>query len=179
MRDALRSMQMSRSLIGMISESMEISKEIMAAEGELSPELDARLTVLESELPSKVDNYTCILEQLNHGLETWKSKKELLDKMIKGYKYAIDRLEGNIIYGIKALGLEKISGNESAFKLRKNPGMVIIEDENKISSEYKVQTVVTTIDKKKILSDLRNGIPVQGARLEITESLMETKPDLL
>jgi len=56
---------------------------------------------------------------------------------------------------------------------------VIIEDENKISSEYKVQTVVTTIDKKKILSDLRNGIPVQGARLEITESLMETKPDLL
>ena len=170
---------MSKSIFEITSDALTIDKSLVESEGELTPELEKLITVHQSELASKVDNYAAILEQFNVALTLWKAREERDSRMVKKYSNIIDRLENNLMFAMKCLEMEKISGAETAFKLRKNAGRVIVEDENSVPDEFKIKTIVTTIDKKTILKHLRDGIPVSGCRLEMSESLMETSPDIL
>lgn len=168
-----------KSIFDITNEAISINQSLVESQGELTPEIEKLLEVNATDLALKVDNYSAILEQFEAAILLWKARKERDSNMIKKYEYAQERLKNNLLYAIKSLQLNTLSGTESAFKLRNNPGSVIIEDEKSVPDVYKTQTVVTQIDKKAILKDLRDGIPVAGCKLQVTETIMQTNPKLL
>ncbi len=168
-----------KSIFDITNEAISINQSLVESQGELSPEVEKMLEVNAAELAVKIDSYAAILEQFEANILLWKARKERDSNMIKKYELAQERLKNNLLYAMKSLRLEKLTGTETAFKLRKNPGSVVIEDEKSVPDEYKTQTVITQIDKKAILKALRDGIPVSGCRLQMSESIMETNPDLL
>lgn len=65
------------------------------------------------------------------------------------------------------LGLTEIVTDLYTIKWRKNPPSVVIEDEMIIANQWKQEKVSYTINKKAIAEALKQGIPVDGARLHI------------
>ena len=167
------------SIFDIVNTSIDIQKHLLETGGELTPELEQKLSVSASELASKTDNYGAILVGLNESLKLWKERQEYVDSMVKKHETLIEKLESNLMYAMKSLGVDRIEGDTSAFKIRKSGGSVNIDNESLIPEEFKKNTVVTTIDKKKILTLLREGIPVEGASLKINESIATSLPNII
>ena len=109
-----------KSIFDITNEAISINQSIVESHGELSPEIEKMLEVNATELAVKIDNYAAILEQFEANILLWKARKERDSNMIKKYENASEKLKNNLIYAIKSLGVDKITGTETAFKLRKN-----------------------------------------------------------
>jgi hypothetical protein len=62
--------------------------------------------------------------------------------------------------------IHKIECPYFAMTIKSNPARLVIDDEQLIPSDYKVEVVTVAIDKSSIKSLLKNGELVDGARLE-------------
>lgn len=95
--------------------------------------------------------------------------KDAMDKMNKRKK----RLEREIEYFESYLKehMEKIGLNEIkdspyfVIKIKQNPHSVTIINEESIPNEYKKERIDISIDKKKLLEDLKMGLIIEGAEL--------------
>jgi len=74
-------------------------------------------------------------------------------------------LKLNLSNCMKSLDTIELTGYDTKFKLQKSPVKLLIIDETLIESKYKVQTVITELDKDKIKKDLLAGEYVHGAML--------------
>lgn len=161
----------SKSLVRLAEESAKIEIALAESGGELTPEIEAALAVLDLKLPAKIDGYAFFLERMAQVACHYDERVKAYERMSKSANAVIKRLEDNIKYAMESTKTDEIKGVDVRFKLSPTAGKVVIENEELIDPAYTVIEQVRKIEKKRIGEDLKAGVPVKGARLEVGTSL--------
>lgn len=159
-------MSETKALLAIVQETNELEKMLVQSEGVLTPELEAALVVKEIQLPEKIDNYAGLRERMEMLSDYYKERADKLLALSKAAARVIDRLDENLKLAMRELKVDELVGNDHRFALQSSAGAVFVEDETKIHGAYVVTETITKLDKKRILEDLRLGVPVVGCRLE-------------
>lgn len=159
------------SLRALVQQASDIELMLLENGGELTPEVEKQLEILDVATPVKIDNYFSLMERFDALKAVFKKKSEDMAQISKSYDAANERLKYNLREAMGIAELDELKGNDYRFKLCDSPPAVIIENEDAVPSAYKVVTQTTKIDKKRIGEDLAIGVPVPGCSLSRSRSL--------
>lgn len=157
---------MKKSLYQIEAEYLEIVNQVEELEGELTPELEAQLTINENELQGKSIAYLEFVktkESLNLRID---EEIKRLQAMKKTNTNIINRLKNGLLNAVKLYG--KFEVGLTTFGTRKST-TVQVEDVNSLPNELKVRKITETADKKAIKEFLKAGKKIKGC--EIVENL--------
>lgn len=155
-----------RSLRELVSISSEIESSLIMAGGEITPEIEAALAITEVQVPQKIDNYNLIMERMEAISSFYEERASLFLRLAAAAKNVKKKCTENIHVAMLTLGVDELQGFDTKFRLQNNPAGVELIDEALIPDAYKIVKTVTSVDKKKILDDLKLGVPVAGAEMK-------------
>lgn len=150
-------------LLSLTAEAVEIYQTLVQSGGEITEELEKRLSEVQNTLTKKVDAYDWILKSLEADEEKFRARAEMFLKVAKGLKAYRERLKDNIKFAMTQLETTELNGLDVRFTLTKGQPALKI-DEQALPGEFKVVTF--SPDKTKIKQALENGLEVPGASLE-------------
>ena len=129
---------------------------------------------LETLFENRVDKFNSIgkmIKGVQSDIESIENEiKELMDKK-RRKNNKIEQLKQLIANDFAINEIKKFETPIFKFTKVKNPASVVILDENLIPDDYKKIEQVVKIDKKSIKEDIEDGIKVEGAKIENTESI--------
>ena len=134
-----------------------------------SEELAAVLNSLDAEIEDKAENIAKLIKNYEADIEAFKTEEKRIAERRRTLENDVKRLKEYLFNNMKLTGKTKFKRGTFSFNIAKNPPSVEITNADIISSDYKVLT--ETIDKKAILTDLKEGKDVQGAILRETTGL--------
>ncbi len=157
---------MKKSLYHIETEYLTIINQVEELDGELTPELEAQLTINQAELQGKSIAYlefigskevlnTRIDDEIKRLQAIKKSNNNLIDRLKNGLLNAV-RLFGDFEVGLTKFGTRKSS-------------TTIVQDVNTLPKEYKTSKLTEQADKKAIKEALQRGETIKGC--EIVENL--------
>ena len=151
-----------RALYHITSELNAINEELMAAQGEITPELENKLVITKAELAEKSVNYALVI--LNNQADSKAIDDEI--KRLKAMKDAIDttneKLKEAVSNAMLMHDLTEVKSPLVKMSFRKSKS-VHITDENELDAsffEYK-----RTVNKTAIKKAIEGGELVAGAEL--------------
>jgi hypothetical protein len=151
-----------RALYHIDQELQAINEELMAAQGELTPELENKLVITKAELAEKSVNYAMVI--LNNQADSQAIETEI--KRLKALKDAIDsttdKLKEAVSNAMLMHDLTEVKSPLVKMTFRKSKS-VHITDENELDAsffEYK-----RTVNKTAIKKAIESGELVAGAEL--------------
>ncbi len=140
--------------------------------GEVSPEvMEEALESVEGELTEKLQNITYIIRNNESDIATIDEEIKRLQARKKSLTGNIDRLKTYMLDCMKIADVKKINTSLNTWSIAKNPASVNITDESLLPKEYIITEVVNKVDKKAILTVLKDGIEIKGAELKQGERL--------
>lgn len=142
--------------------------------GELDEEMirDAILNTKE-EIGIKLDNYECFIKNLESDIKGLKEEEKRLKERRQSYENTVAEMKDAMRLALKATGNDKVKTSRFTFWLQKNNPSVVIDEQyiENIPEAYLVHQE-PTIDKKKLLADLQEGVDLEGiAHIEQSESI--------
>lgn len=163
----------SKSLLSLVAQASDIETMLIQSGGEITPEIESLIEANEIELPEKIDNYALVMDRMQAISEFYKRKADVFLRLAKAADNVTNKCKDNLKLSMQAAGVNELAGFDVKFTLSNSNPSCVIENESAIEGAYKVTEVITRVDKKKILEDLKLGVPVKGARLEQTKSLRQ------
>ncbi len=148
----------------------EITARIIDNGGEFTEEDVVALELGQEQLEQKAVAYGYVI--LNAESETTAIDNEIerLEKLKKARKKTSEFLRGAISTAMQQYGIKEAKTATIKLSFRASTA-VVITDETAIPAGY-IRTVTTeSIDKAQIGRDLKAGIPVSGAELEMRQNL--------
>lgn len=159
-----------KSLVSIVRDVATLETMLIEAGGEMTPEIEAMLTVKEVNLPEKIDNYEAMLDRLEAIEALYKERAKMFSAAAKSLANAQDTLKERLKIAMKELGVTELLGHDIRFKLSVSKPKLVILDEKLIPKEYKIQVITDEVQKDRLSEDLKIG-SVPGAILEETYSL--------
>jgi len=161
-------MELNKSLFQISSELMQIWNELKETGGELTPEIEAALTLTNQQLQTKAGNYVSFIKKLES--ETEHLKETYLKKVqseIKKRENLISHLKDALLVAVQEFGDIE---TDRLFKvcLRQSEA-VNIYDIDKLPNDYKI--FEPKADKRKIKDSIKAGEDVKGAEIIINNSI--------
>jgi len=154
---------MENSLFSITNEQKLLMLEIESLEGEITPEIEERLAITESQLQQKSIAYLEVIRQK----EAYNSLIDAEIKRLQGLKKqttnVIDRLEENLLNAVKTFGVYTVGTQK--FGTRKS-SQIIVEDVNSLPDKYKVIKVTESADKMLLKDALKNGEKIDGVYIQ-------------
>lgn len=150
------------SLLELADEAKEIHRILEDAMGEITPEIDERMTELADALIKKVDGYGRYLQHLDSQVEECKALKAQVDKRIKLLEATKVRLKERAAFIIG----EGNSLDGTVYKLRVQKGSMrtdILDEKEIPAAFWKPQA--PKLDKSELRTALQGGETVPGACL--------------
>lgn len=157
-------------LFEIVAQANAIERQILEANGELSPELESALANVDLAVTEKVDSYSVVISRLDTASDYWKAKAAEYTKLAKSTANASDRIRAAIKEAMQSMGKDEVCGEDVRFKLSKSKASLVIDD-MMLDPAYKMVITTHLSDKEKIRSALDAGFEVRGARLEPGTSL--------
>lgn len=93
-------------------EYLSIIDELEENSGEITPELEERLSITQSNFKSKIKNYSNLIKSIEADISSIKNEKDRLTALQKSKEASIRRLEKVIINAIELFGDTNKSGNK-------------------------------------------------------------------
>lgn len=163
-------MDENKSLVVLVQEFAEMDRALIESGGELTPDLEAQMSITGENLKGKVDRYKLYMDHLDSRAEYFKAIEYQARDARKLFENHNNSLRAKLKMAMNALGVADLYGNDWRFKLSSaKPKMLINEDE--LDPKYKKEVTTLVPDKERIEMDLTLGITVPGATLESTQSL--------
>ena len=162
---------MSKALQLIVNEVAQLEQMLIESGGEITPEIENMLAVKDVQLPEKIDGYYSIIERFELIQDFYKQKADAMSRLAKAASQVSDRCKDNLKLAMQELNVDELKGQDYRFKLSPSNPSVIIPDESLLDQSYTITKTVTSIDKKRILEDLKLAVKVMGARLEENFSL--------
>jgi len=159
------SKELSISLYGMAEEMKTLESMLIADGGELTQEHEDLKSQIFTMIQTKTDGCVGYIQALEDDITLGKNKKKLLDEFMNVRKNTIERFKKYVAECLDQLETKKLTGQLGQISERKQTKIALIEDENKIPAEYTTVETVVTVNRKRILDDLKAGIEVPGAKL--------------
>jgi hypothetical protein len=156
----------------------EITKELKQVaqwidDGEAVPDADqtgtmlATLDALGEVLHDKVENVAAIIRNTDVTIEAMKDAEATLKARRTTLERKRDWLNSYLLTGMQQAGIDKIECKFFRVALKTNPPKVVIDADAKLPFDYmRIPEMKPEPDKKKLLDDLKQGVVIDGARLE-------------
>jgi len=158
-------------LKGLMAEWREVMAAIDDAQGELTPEIEQRMALLDVSIPEKIDAWAYVMERMEAEHEFWKARRKVDHEVELKYErhleFAKTRLKGIMF----EMGVVEMRGHDAKFQTVNSRARLTIQDENLIPAKYLTERFVYDIDKDKLRADIEAGIEVEGVRLEKVTAL--------
>jgi hypothetical protein len=157
---------MKKSLYHIETEYLTIINQVEELDGELTPELEAQLTINEKELQGKSIAYLEFIgskETLNTRID---DEIKRLQAIKKSNNNLIKNLKERLLNAVKLFGAFEVGFTK--FGTRKST-VTVVGDVNSLPKEYQVRKLTETADKKAIKEALQRGEKIEGC--EIVENL--------
>lgn len=148
-------------------EQLSILREVQEADGELSPELEARLMGIDAALDDKLEACCIVVKNMEAIIEAHKNEAKRLKEKQVIFENNKNRLE-NWIAG--AVGPEGWKRGVHSLGWRKSKSVEIIDNESVPLEFATVETTYTPI-KSEIKKLLESGVQVTWARLVEKQNL--------
>lgn len=145
-----------KSLITLVQESNSLELMLIESDGQLTPEIEAALSVQNLSMEEKVDGYAFMLEKMKAMEEFYAARAEYMSKIAERCSAAQKRLKDNLKFAMDQLHTDTLQGSDVRFKLVPTSGKLVITDEEMIPVEYKKEVTTTEIDKKALKEAAKN-----------------------
>jgi len=153
---------MKNTLYDIKNEYLELVNEIEELEGELTPELEYKLKINQSELSNKAIAYHSVILSKEAFNTTIDNEIKRLQSLKKQNNNVIDRLKNSLVSAIELYGDIKIGTN--TFSLRKSE-RVEVKDVNLLPKEFKTVKVTEQANKVEIKKALKLGQKIKNVYL--------------
>lgn len=128
---------------------------------------------IEGELQDKATNIAKLIENLEATAENIKAAEGRMAGRRKALENRADSIRKYLLTNMVNSNIFKIECDYFKIAVRDNPPAVIVDDESAVPSEYfrTPEPPKPTIDKKKILADIKEGVVISGVHLEQSKRL--------
>src|SRR5690606_2529083 len=133
-------------------------------------DLTDTLESIEEALEVKLENTAKVIRTIEAEAAAIKTEEERLKKRRNTMENNVGRLKHYIFESMQITGKERLKGVHVTLRLQNNPPSVNMLNAQAIPAHYLVEQP-STVDKKAVLQDLKNGIAVEGAELKQEKSL--------
>lgn len=155
-------------LYEMSTELALINDEIVGADGELSPDIEARLDAVSLDFRAKsqgIAKWTLDIAGVESMIETEIARLQRKKRVAENLR---TRLTAYIKACMEQANVQKIESPTLTLRIQRNPPSVEILAEDKLPAKFIHIKQITEIDKTGMLTALKNGDEVPGAKL-VTE----------
>ena len=153
-------------LYELTSEYRQIMAEIEEAEGELTDELESRLSAIEADFNSKAESVAMMYRELIAESEAIKAEADRLLKRAKTLGNRGEWLREYLRNEMLGAGVKKVEGVVPV-AIRQAPPSVIVDDEDAIPADFWCVEEVRKLDKKAIIDAWKTtGTDEPGVHVE-------------
>lgn len=153
---------MKNTLYDIKKEYLELINQVEELDGELTPELEYKLKINQSELTNKAIAYHSVILSKEAFNTTVDNEIKRLQALKKQNNNVIDKLKNSLVSAIELYGDFTIGTN--TFSLRKSE-RVEVEDVNKLPKEFKTVKVTEQANKVEIKKALKLGQEIKNVYL--------------
>jgi hypothetical protein len=146
-------------------EYMLLADEIINNEGELTLDLEQRLTINQSQLETKGKAYGYVIKDIESEIDVIDSEIKRLTALKKQRVNAVDKLKTSLSDAMQLFDLTEIKTPTLKINFRKSES-VEVENINLLDTVYITSKEVRTPDKESIKIAIKNGLEVTGATLK-------------
>ncbi len=133
--------------------------------------LEKALQNIEENIEIKAENTAKLIKGIDADIEVLKTEEKRLADRRKALENKKEGIKGYLENHLRIIGIDKVKTPLFTVALQNNPPSVNVLDEKLIPKNY-VKTVTTTsISRKDLLEDLKQGLIIEGAELRQTKSL--------
>ena len=140
----------------------------MIEDGVDPEQLEEAFNDVEEAFEDKAKSVLFVLKNMQANIDSVKSEEDRLKKKRAMIERQYSGLKEYLMLNMVELGLGKIDNGVLKASLTKPKPMLVVTQEGIVSDLYKREKTTVSIDKKKMLDDLKDGKKVAGA--EIGES---------
>lgn len=163
-------MENNKSLYRISMDLTQILAQLDELEGEITPEIDAALSITQEQAVAKMTDYGLAILQLRGMEEQAKNEADRITKLRKTYANTADRLEAKVLEAMRLFGFDKIDTATLKISTRSSV-RTVIDDVDQVPKAYKTVTFETVADKTAIKKAIQSGEDVGGAHLEENTTL--------
>ena len=150
------------SLFQINSELVEITNLLIEKGGELTPEIESRLQIAESELKSKSVDYYHVIKELESTTIMIDAEIKRLQDLKKSRVNTIEKLENALLYSMNLHGIEKIETDTLKISTRKSKSVEVVDIDKLPFNCLKIEKKAIKSEIKKMLEE---GAKIQGAKI--------------
>ena len=154
-------------------ELLDIFNELEENGGELTPELEDKLNITQSEFKNKIENYLYVIKQTESDINACDAEAKRLTSLKKSKQNTIDRIKSVMVKAIEQFGDENKNGNKfidlgtAKITVRTSDKVIVNNDfaENLVNSTFdEVRSMVFT--KELQSNDLKDLLTVPENKLD-------------
>ena len=150
----------------------ELSSDLVALNDiESIEDVEVIREIIVQQIQAKSTGIIAVVRNLESNIDAIDIEIKRLQELKKKKQNNITRLKEYTKECMELRGVKKLETSLGNISIRKNPQGVNILDENLIPLEYIETKQVMSIDKKLILSDLKDGLVIPGAEIKQGTSL--------
>lgn len=138
---------------------------------DISAELQSAFVEAGQDLASSVDRRISYIKYCESQIDAARNMREEWDDRAKKFETILDRIKQDAIAAIKANPNLPYKGMLGKLRVQKNSTPTLVLTESFCAGIYNVDKVITSLDKKAIIEDLKQGEEIPGAKLEYGEHL--------
>ena len=139
--------------------------EQMIAEGADPEQLQDAIYDIDEAFEENAGNILFILKNMESSIESIKSEEKRLAQRRKTIENQLEGLKEYLVRNMAETGRTKVSNDLMTASYIKPKPMLVVDDEDAIGSDYRSIKVTTSLDKKRILDELKDGKEIEGAHI--------------
>jgi hypothetical protein len=159
-----------KSIFNIEIDYLRLMDEIESNEGELTPELESRLTINKAELETKSVSYGYVIRQFDNEVDNIQKEIDRLTARKKRKEKNAEDLKERIKNAMIMYGVTKIELNNLTLSFRKSESLVVEKTEN-IPAKYKSFKSVEVIDNATLKADVKAGAIYDGIKIQENKNL--------
>lgn len=136
---------------------------------EVTEEMQEMADNLNVEIEEKCDNYAKMIRNLEADVEAYKNQEKIFNEKRKIAENKVKWLKQNLQASMELQNRKKVKTDLFSFNIQKNAPSLEITNENNIDDSYYV--IERKLNKRELLSDIKEGLIIDGVELKQTESL--------
>lgn len=153
------------SLFKINKEFLELQNQLLENGGEITEDIAKLMAKDDSDIREKAKNYRNIIKSFEADLLAVKQEKERIAAFEKSRKKSIEVLKNNLALSLQLREIDKLDfGVDGKISFRKSVS-VFIEDEKALPTDYYIEKISYSPDKKLIKEAINSGEEVPGAVL--------------
>lgn len=162
---------MSKTLMELTSDHNALEQLLNDLNGDVSDEqvettLQCWAEEITRDMAYKVDAYEAKIDFWQKAQELFNERAEKFKNAAKALKNREARLKDRLKTAMIQQNKFELIGNESFYRLTKSPPSMVIETNANIPTKYYTERITLELDKEQLKNDLKNGLKIDGVRLE-------------